>query len=324
MSPIVLAIIPVLFFLAVVVLGGLAILLINPQTRLAGLGMLTILVVMLSVGAFTAFAPHKVQVDASSAGGAQAETSQPAGTKPAASPAEKKTFASLLVSHLKRSSKPAAGPAAKQPAAKNDSAPKARPAWVDALPRKIDDVYQISVMVTPFATQLERDTADVPKALQNAFSQYVRLQLGAEAAGQVQLPPEELLECIKDEWAMTVDHSGHPMTHLYLLLEFNSKMKDRVLEEWKQVREEKRQALVARRLWRTGIGVAAGLLLVATLFMALRIDQVTAGAKRGRLGFLAVVVGLAVVAGTYFSLRLIEPPAHATDADGEQATTPDQ
>jgi len=269
-------------------------------------GMLTIMLVMLLVGGFTAYLPQQAAVESPSAGRAQGDSSEPA-----AIPAAKKTFASVLLSHLKRSSKPA---------------------WVDALPRKSGDVYQVSVMVTPFATQLERDTADVPKALQNALNQYVRLQLGSAAAGQVQLPPEELLKCIKHEWAMTVEHSGHPMTHLYLLLEFDGKMKDRVLQEWKHLREEKRQALIARRLWRTGTGVVAGLLLVATLFMALRIDQVTAGAQRGRLGFLAVVVGLAVVAGTYFSLRLVESPAQTPTgpaaeqpaADAEQERTSDQ
>jgi len=254
MSPIVLAIMPVLFFLA----------------------------------AAAGCVRQEAAVDSPAAGRAPADASEPA-----ANPAAKKTFAAVLLSRLKRNN---------------------RPDWVNALPRKIGDAYQISVEVTPFATQLERDTADVPKALQNALNQYVRLQLGAEAAGQVQLPPEELSQCIKDEWAMTVYHSGHPMTHLYLLLEFDSRMKDRVAQEWKQVREEKRQALIARRLWRTGMGVAAGLLLLATLFLTLRIDQVTAGARRGRLGFLAVVVGLAVVAGTYFSLRLVDSPVHASDA----------
>ena len=59
---------------------------------------------------------------------------------------------------------------------------KTRPAWVDAPPRLVGDVYQMSIMVGPYTTRQECD-AHLGEALQEALDRYVEICLGAAAGG---------------------------------------------------------------------------------------------------------------------------------------------
>ena len=164
-----------------------------------------------------------------------------------------------------------------------------RPAWVDAEPRRNGDTYQMSITVGPYATRLECD-AQLPKALQGAVDAYVETYLGPQAAGRVRLPAEELrTQLVKEEWEETIQASFGPMKQLHVLLQFDHKMRDRI-------HEARTNAIITERLIYTGTGVGGGLLLLAILFALLKFDQVTGGARRGRLALAALLAVAAPLA----------------------------
>ena len=103
--------------------------------------------------------------------------------------------------------------------------------------------------------------------------------------------PYEFLrqEVVKGQWEEIRPSSVGPMTRLYVLLQFDRKMKDRIVEEG-------RRSVVAGRLWLAGGGLAAMLWLLAVMYGYLRIDLKTGGAYRGRLRFAAALAILGPVA----------------------------
>ena len=150
-------------------------------------------------------------------------------------------------------------PAVKPPTSLAAGGTAARPAWVDALPQLVDDVYQMAVVVGPYTTRQECD-ANLPEAIQEAFDQYVEVCLGPEEIDAVRLPAEYLRQqLVKDQWEEVRQHSIGPMTQLHVLLQFDRKVKDRVVEEH-------RQAVVAHRLRLAGVGLVTALGLLAAAF----------------------------------------------------------
>ena len=131
---------------------------------------------------------------------------------------------------------------------------KTRPAWVNAPPQLVGDVYQMSIAVGPYTTRAECD-AKLPEALQEALDHYVNVCLGDQAVDDIRLPADYLREqLVKAQWEETRQHSVGPMTWLHVQLQFDRKIKDRILEEH-------RQAIIGRRLhavatW-SAIGVGA-------------------------------------------------------------------
>ena len=81
------------------------------------------------------------------------------------------------------------------------------------------------------------------------------------------------------------------MTRLYVLLQFDRKVKSRIIDECQR-------SVVAGRLWMAGGGMAAILWLLAVMYGYLRIDLKTGGTYRGRLRFAAALAILGPVAAT--------------------------
>lgn len=189
-------------------------------------------------------------------------------------------------------------PAVTKDAAKPADAPaKTRPAWVNAKPRLVDDVYQMSIDIGPYTTRAECDTK-LPEALQEAFGHYVEVCLGDPVTDATGLPPDELRQqLVKAQWEETRPYSVGPMVHLHVLLEFDRKFKDRVLEEH-------RQAVIAGRLQAVAAWTAIGLVLLTVLFGYLKIDLATGGAYRGRLRLAAAAAILGLVAVAVVAAQL--------------------
>ena len=79
------------------------------------------------------------------------------------------------------------------------------------------------------------------------------------------------------------------MTSLHVLLQFDQKVKDRILEEH-------RRAIVAGQLWIMEVWLTAGLSLLALVYGYLRADLASGGRHRGRLRLAAATAILGVVA----------------------------
>jgi hypothetical protein len=167
---------------------------------------------------------------------------------------------------------------------------EARPAWVDAPPRSVDDAYEMSITVGPYTTRAECD-AKLPEALHEALGRYVDICLGDEPPVGVRLPPDELRDrLVKDRWEETRQYSVGPMIRLHVLLRFDREFKERVLEQ-------RRRAIVADRLGAIAFLATIGLILLATVFAYLKVDLATDGFYRGRLRLAtaAVILGLVMV-----------------------------
>lgn len=142
------------------------------------------------------------------------------------------------------------------------------PDWIDAAPRSVGDAYQMSIAVGPYTTRAECD-AQLPSALQEALDRYVEACLGGEVRRRIVLPADYLRQLVKDQWEEVRQHSFGLMTTQHILLEFDRKAKDRVLDQLRRTK-------VAGRLWFAGIGWAVWLALLGGVYGCLRI----AGSKK--------------------------------------------
>jgi hypothetical protein len=141
---------------------------------------------------------------------------------------------------------------------------KARPTWVGASPGLVRDVYQMSIMVGPYTTRQECD-AHLDEALQEALDRYVETCLGERPTERIALSPEVLRrQLVKEQWEEVGQYSVGPMTQLHVLLQFDRRMKDRVLEAHQR-------GIVAGRLWNAGIGLAAVLAVLTGAWGYLKI-----------------------------------------------------
>ena len=119
-------------------------------------------------------------------------------------------------------------------------------------------------MVGPYTTRQECD-AHLGEELQKALDRYVEICLGGQPSERITLPPDMLRrQLVKDQWEEVGQFSVGPMTQLHLLLQFDRKLKDRVLEE-------NQRAVVAGRLWYAGIGLAAVLVVLAAGYGYLKV-----------------------------------------------------
>lgn len=143
-----------------------------------------------------------------------------------------------------------------------DTSAKAPPAWVGAPPRSVGDAYRMSIAVGPYTTRAECD-AQLPSTLQKALDRYVEACLGEEVRRRIVLPADYLRQLVKDRWEEVRQHSFGPMTTQHVLLEFDRKAKDRVLDELQRT-------AVAGRLWFAGVGWAVWLALLGGVYGYLR------------------------------------------------------
>lgn len=166
-----------------------------------------------------------------------------------------------------------------------------RPAWVGAPAQLVGDAYQMTINIGPYTTRAECD-AKLPEELQAALGRYVEACLGDQATRDISLPTDYLRQqLVKAEWQEVRPYSVGPMTQLHVLLQFDRKVKDRVLEAY-------RESAVADRLQAVAGWAAIALSLLTICFAYLKTDLTTGGLYRGRLRFAAgvAILGLVVVA----------------------------
>ncbi len=152
------------------------------------------------------------------------------------------------------------------PAATTPAAP--RPAWVDAEPGLVDGDYQTKVMVGPYATEEECDEALTP-ALQQAVSDYAERYLGSGGSRGLRITPDLRQHLVAQVWEdvqMTdfgPEIGPKPMIRRYALLRFAHGVKD-------EIRAQHRAAVVEKRLWFLGYGMAGVLGLLGLTFAYLK------------------------------------------------------
>jgi len=138
-----------------------------------------------------------------------------------------------------------------------------RPDWVGAAPKNVDDAYYVTTKVGPYTTRLECDRA-LPEAVRTAATEYVELLLGPEAAGDVQLPRDELqLRLVRARWEEPVQSSFGPMVELHAQLVFDAKAR-----EW--FKDERDRVVVLNRLRIAAVGLAGVLGLLGLAYVGLR------------------------------------------------------
>jgi hypothetical protein len=172
-----------------------------------------------------------------------------------------------------------------------------RPDWVDKPPTREGDGYVMVITVGPYTSLLECE-AKLPEAVQGTVDAYVETYLGSPDAAWLRIPADDLVrQLVRQQWEEPIQASFGPMTQLRAQLVFDRKFNE-------QIKQERNGAIVARRLWYTGAGLAGGLFCLALLFACLRIDQNTLGAYRGRIGFAAVVALLLAATVAILALRV--------------------
>ena len=146
----------------------------------------------------------------------------------------------------------------------------------------------MSIAVGPYTTRAECD-AKLPEALQESLDHYVNVSLGDQAATTIRLPADYLhQQLVKAQWEETRQLSVGPMTWLHVQLQFDRKVKDRILEEH-------RQAIIGQRLQAMATWSATALALLTVAFGYLKIDLATGGVYRGRLRLAAAAAILGLV-----------------------------
>ena len=147
-----------------------------------------------------------------------------------------------------------------------DDDPSTKPDWVDAEPGTVGDAYQMSVPVGPYTTRAECD-GHLPVALQESLDRYVRICFaGEELDRRLVLPADYLQGLVKKQWEETREYSVGPMVTLHLLLEFDRKARDRVVDEH-------RRLLVADRIWYAGLGFSAWIVILGVAYSALKLSM---------------------------------------------------
>jgi hypothetical protein len=179
------------------------------------------------------------------------------------------------------------------------SASTSRPAWVDSVPHREGNEYQVRIDVGPYTTREECDKK-LPEELLRTVDAYAATLLGSRASGRVQLPPDYVqANLIRDTWeerrVFPLSPSLHrPMVQLHVFVGFDAKAAEKIRNAWKQI-------VVEERVYRLA---AVGIVLLLSLGIAwayLRLDLSTAGRYRWRLGLAAAAALVAVV---FFGLTL--------------------
>lgn len=174
----------------------------------------------------------------------------------------------------------------------NDAPTKDRPTWVGKPAQMLGDTYQMTIAVGPYSTPQECEE-ELPRELQKALNRYVDMHVDRPAGSlPIALPGEFVREqIVKDKWEEAVPSSVGPMLRLHALMQFDRKVKDRILMEYER-------GVISGRLWIAGGGLAMILWALAVMYGYLRFDMKTGGIHRRRLRIAAVLAILGPVAAT--------------------------
>lgn len=146
-----------------------------------------------------------------------------------------------------------------------DDDPASEPDWVDAESGTVGDVYRMSIAVGPYSTREEIDQ-HLPDALQKSLDRYVGICfVGEEIDRRLILPADYLQGLVEKQWEETREYSVGPMITLHVLLEFDRKARDRVVDE-------RRRLLVADRIWYAGLGFSAWIVILSVAYSTLKLS----------------------------------------------------
>ncbi|MCA9121979.1 MAG: hypothetical protein H6822_26425 [Planctomycetaceae bacterium] len=189
-----------------------------------------------------------------------------------------------------------------------------RPEWIETEASKTDDSYQIAVesglhVRKRVAQQTLRE--EVKAAVDTYAKDYLQSELASTLAGySIEEIESEAVRTISlrledetfpistERFDEQVEFDYGVMNQSHALVKLNKDVQKALEKRWSKVR-------ATSRLFQTGLGTTAVLLLLGTMFTYLRLDTATRGYYTGRLQFGAAAAILAVIAaGVVFANRI--------------------
>ncbi|MCA9144294.1 MAG: hypothetical protein KDB05_15965 [Planctomycetales bacterium] len=182
-----------------------------------------------------------------------------------------------------------------------------RPDWVETEAKKSEELYQIAVdsgLHVRARTAQQSLQEEVKAAVDAYVKDYLGSELAATLAGYsieesdtgttrtINLRLEdESYPIARERFDEQVEFDYGVMNQSHALVKIDKKVKDALDRRWSKVR-------ATSRLFQTGLGVGAVLLLLGTMFSYLKLDTATRGYYTGRLQFGAAAAILAVIAAS--------------------------
>lgn len=171
--------------------------------------------------------------------------------------------------------------------------PAGRPEWVQVAKSDLTGpVHKIYVTSDPY--KLPRDAQHgLDEAMKQATDGYIADQLNSPLAAKfisydVQTIRDRFVKQTYRETVTFGDPVG-PMQQLHAQLEFDQDFRNEISQTWAG-------RIAESRLYQTGLGAGAALLLLASVFGYFRLDNATRGYYTGRLQFMTAAAILAIVA----------------------------
>lgn len=180
-----------------------------------------------------------------------------------------------------------------------------RPDWVEQGATTNDDFYQVAVESGLYP---RKQTAQqtLQEEVKSALDRYINDYLGSELAStltgySIEQGQRGTLETIdlrlagksyeiaRDRFDEQVEFDYGVMNQSHALVKIDKKLQKALDDRWAKVR-------ATSRLFQTGLGAGAILLLLGTMFSYLKLDTATRGYYTGRLQFGAAAAILAVIA----------------------------
>ncbi len=189
-----------------------------------------------------------------------------------------------------------------------------RPDWVETEASTIGDDYQVAVESGLYPRKRTAQQT-LREEVKTAVDQYVNDYLGSEFAstltgysieegqtGEARTINLRLdgksFEIAGDRFDEQVEFDYGVMNQSHALVKFDKNIQQALEQRWSRVR-------ATSRLFQTGLGTGAILLLLGTMFSYLKLDTATRGYYTGRLQFGAAAAILAIVAaGVVFANRI--------------------
>jgi hypothetical protein len=177
--------------------------------------------------------------------------------------------------------------------------PPGRPAWVESAASRNGTIHQTAVKSEPFVRRAECER-ELDKKIAAAVNDYITEQTGSQYAPtliafDLDTLKRRLVNASHRYEETIVSPSVGEMHQVHALVQFPEDFRDEIARRWLQVRS-------ASRLGQVGLGFAAVLSLIGTVFGFFRADNATRGYYTGRLQFVAGAAVLVVfVVGLYFA-----------------------
>lgn len=180
-----------------------------------------------------------------------------------------------------------------------------RPDWVETEAIKGDDGYQIAVesgLHVQKRTTQQALREEVRAAVDAYVNDYLNSELASTLAGYSIEERDRgtgrtidlhlggnLFEIARERFDEQVEFDYGVMNQSHALVKIDKNVKEALDQRWSKVR-------ATSRLFQTGLGAGAVLLLLGTMFSYLKLDTATRGYYTGRLQFGAAAVILAIIA----------------------------